>query len=289
MAKLSRSFVRFRFRFGEDNVKGRQRYENTAAYIARRVAFSYAEDSYNFMRKELEQTVERDVRRELVNLASLYRRHIIGANGATNRPAGVLRSVIGGVEPLALAGALPAWAPRDAKYIRRKIFNRAGTGWFDNRAWRGRGAPEDAGLLFREMRADTWETMFGPIRVRFYKSRKLDVEDAKAQINVASGRNVKIQIGTLQVVALSKLTPQMLPGLSAGVVGMASDRGNDGLMKLVQNYDERLAFRLGQRSTLTKRYRPTLEPFLTFFLTRSVPSAMQRRIAKGTLKRITRS
>lgn len=289
MAKLSRSFVRLRFRFGEENVKGRQRYENSAAYLARRVAFSYAEDQYVEMRKSLEHGVASDVRRELVNLASLYRRHIIGANGNTTRPAGVIRSVIGGAEPLTLSSALPAWAPRDAKYVRRKIFNRAGAGWFDNRAWRGRGAPEDSGLLFREMRADTWETMFGPIRVRFYKSHKLTADDARATFNTGKGKNIRVQIGTISVVALNKVTPQMLPGLAAGTVGMASDEGNDGLMGLVKSYDERLAYRLGQRSTVTKRYRPTLEPFLTYFLTRSIPSAIERRIAEGSLGRITRA
>lgn len=294
MAKLDRSFVRIRFRFGNDNVKGRQRYVNTAAYMARRIAFQFAEGQYDTLRKTLEQTVERDVRRELVNLASLYRRHIIGADAPRGKPQGVIHSVIGGASPMALSSALPSWAPRNAQYLQRKRNATGHDRWFDNQGWRRykgqRWMPRDSGLMFREMRADTWETMFGPINVRFYKSRMLTANDAVGNINVSSGQKVRVQVGTLGVYALNKITPDMLPALRTGVAEtMASDAGNPGLMELVQKYSEPLAYRLGQRSSVTKRYRPTLEPFLGYFLTRSVPTAVARRIQEGTLKQIVRS
>lgn len=293
MAKLDRSFVIVRFRFGEANVKGRQRNLNTYR-IVENIAFTFAENQYEALRGQLQEGVKSDIQRELVNMASLYRRHIIGANGNTARPAGVIRSVIGGAAPLALASALPAWAPRSATYLARKFNARAGNGWFDNRGWsRRRGQkwePSETGLLFEKTRADVWEQMFGPISVRFRKSAKLESKDVSGTFNLTGSKShVQVQLGRLSVYALGEITPDMLPGLAAGRVGMASDRGNDNLMGLVQKYDERLAYRLGQRSSGTKRYRPTLEPFLGYFLTRSIPAAIQRRIAQGSLSRITRS
>jgi len=291
MAQLDRSFVRLRFRLGEGNVKGRQRYTNTAAFIARKVAFSYAQDQYEFYKENLEAGIEGDVRRELTNLASLYRRHIIGST--TDRPTGIIRSVIGGAQSLALSSALPRWAPRNARYLKRKLSATGRASWFDNRGWRTHKgqhwSPSDTGLLFAESRADTWETIFGPIRVVFRKSRILTEADAQAAVIIDGSKKAKIQIGTVSVYAMNKLTPAMLPALRTGdPSAMTPDTGNDELMDLVASYDQRLAYRLGQRSSLTKRYRPTLEPFLGFFLTRSIPAAIQSRIQRGSLGRITR-
>lgn len=298
MAKLEngKTFVTLRFLFGEDNVKGRQRTDDTYRYAVKRLTFTYAENEYKAMRTRLQEGVEADIRRELVNLASLYRRHIIGANGNKNVPAGVIRSAIGNAAPLSLSAALPAWAPRDAKYVQRKQNARAGSGWFDNRGWKRQPgqnwSPDDSGLLFESMRAETWEKMFGPVSVKFYKNNKIAANGGNnGEIKLANNHAVA-QIGTLRVMALGLITPAMLPALRSkneGSIPMASDEGNPGLMRLVGAYDPRVAFRLGQRSHETKRYRPTLEPFLSYLLTRSIPAAVQARIRQGSLKRITRS
>jgi hypothetical protein len=299
LAKLSNSAVILRFVWGTPTFKGRQRSGDTYRYMVQKVAFSYAEGQYEFMKKELAFGVEADVRRELVNLASLYRRHIIGANGNQGTPAGIISSAIGGAKPMSLASALPAWAPRNAEYLRTKRNATGGNKWFDNRGWKRGGhrkggifisnksGPSDVGLLFQESRADTWETMFGPIRITFEKSAGLTAADATSAVKLQSTK-AEVKVGTIRVFALGKIMPDMLPVLRTGNM-MASDEGNDGLMNLVKAYDPRLAYRLGQRSSITKRYRPTLEPFLGFFLTRSIPAAVGRRIEQGTLGRITRS
>lgn len=283
MASLDRSFVLLRFSFGKAPVKGRQRALNTYRYKVGQLAIRFADGEYRRIKEELEKGVANDVRRELVNMASLYRRHIIGANASTNKPAGVLRNVVGDVERLPLASVLPAWAPRSAEeYLERKIRNGGTAAWFDTRGWRKRS---QAGLLFRESRADTWETMFGPISVRF--NRDNAAPNPATIFN--TGNHVNVQIGTLRVYALGKITPNMLPGLAGGYVGMASDSGNPGLMGLVKNYDRALWGRLSRRSAGTKRYRPTLEPFLGFFLSRAIPQAVKSRIQRSTFGRITRS
>lgn len=293
MATLDKSFVIIRFGFGKENVKGRQRIDNTYRYVVNKIAIRYAEGEYEKMKGRLKEGVEADVQRELVNLASLYRRHIVGANGATSRPAGVIRSVVGSAKPLALASALPAWAPRNAEYLKRKINAGAGNNWFDNRGWtRRKGqkwAPSETGVLFKESRAETWTSMFGPISVTFSRDNK--AQRADQFLSPDGGKHLQVQIGTLRVYALGKLTPQMLPALNtkSGDIPVASDQGNEGLMDLVKAVDPRMAYRLGQRSSLTKRYRPTLEPFLSYFLTRSIPAAITRRLQQGSFKRITRS
>lgn len=299
MAKLQKSAVVLRFRLGQGLVKARQRYSNTARAILERVAFTFAEDSYDNMRKTLEQRVEQDVRAELVHLARLFRRYIIGAAGTLTQPGGTMSTVAKGAgQPsMTIASGLPPWQPRSAKYLSSK---RAATGhikWFDNRGWKTHRdprfsgnvmtswKPHRTGLMFKEMRADTWETMFGPIGVRFYRSRKLDAHEAQSKFNLADSKKIKIQIGTLHVRALGNLTPSMLPGYTTGTVH-ASNAGNPGLIGLIHRYDPDLAIRMGpMRNGI---YRPTLEPFLGFFLTRALPHAVRERIRKGSLGSLVR-
>lgn len=300
MAKLRQSAVVLRFRFGQGLVKGRQRFENTARAIANRVAFSYAEDAYDTMRKTLEQRVEADVRAELVHLARLFRRHIVGAAGTKSSPSGSLDTVAKGQNPptTSIASGLPAWRQRNQEYLRQKRAATGGVAWFDNRGWkqsqwdarfasrrpRSGTAPDGTGLLFQSMRADTWETMFGPIGVRFYKSRRLDTNQAVGTIKTGR-QDTKIQIGSIRVRALGRLTPQMLPGFTTGNV-KANSGGNPGLLGLIGSYDPDLAYRMGVMRNGV--YRPTLEPFLGFFLTRALPHAVSERIRKQSLGSINR-
>lgn len=302
MARLSQSAVVIRFVLGKGLVKARQRYDDTARAIFRRVTLEYAEGAYEEMRKNLQATVEADVRAELVHMALLFRRHIIGAAGTKTTPSGGLDTVTkgSGAPRQTLSSMLPAWAPRNAEYLQRKRTATGGVGWFDNRGWKesqydaryssrvsrkpGRAAMH--GLLFREMRQDTWETMFGPISVRFYRQRKLESTDGVANLGVAKKKNMQVQIGSIQVRALGRITPAMLPGFTSGDV-RASVAGNPELIKLVYGYDPQLALRLGQMNNGV--YRPTLEPFLGFFLTRSLPYAVNERLRKGVLKTAFRS
>lgn len=295
MAKLPNSAVVLRFRVGSGLVKARQRYSNTARAILERVTLTYAEGAYDLMRKEMEMQLERDVRAELVHLASLYRRYIIGAGGRRSSPSGSLDTVTkgSGAPSMTIKSGLPPWAPRNAQYVERK---RSATGhmrWFDNSNWstsafdaryarrvmKSGDAPDDAGLLKRSMTHDSWETWFGPVSVRFYRARKLQATDGVANINT-KGKKMQVQIGSLQVRAIGKVTPAMLPGYTSGRI-MASASGNEPLMELIAKTDPRVAYRLGTMRNGV--YRPTLEPFLGFFLTKSIPYAVTRRLEKGTL------
>lgn len=290
MAKLSKSAVVLRFRFGQGLVKARQRYDNTARAIMERVAFNYADNAYDDARKTLEQRVEQDVRAELIHLARLFRRHIVGAAGTKSSPTGMLDTVTKGDQPpvMPLSAGLPVWASRDAEYLRQKRNATGGIQWFDNRRWRTRRGqsyrPKKVGLLFQEMRADTWETMFGPISVRFFRNRNPSAT-ASNTMTMSKERKMKVQIGSLRVRALGRITPAMLPGFTSGTV-RANASGNPALMGLIGAYDRDLAYRMGTMKNGI--YRPTLEPFLGFFLTRALPHAVTQRIKKGTLRSVVR-
>lgn len=260
-----------------------------------RVTINYADGAFDEMRKNLEQRLEQDVRAELVHLALLFRRHIVGAAGTRLTPSGMLDTAVKGERAprQSIAEGLPPWAPRNAEYLRQKRQATGNIAWFDNRNWkhsaydarfasrmpRAGAGPEETGLLFRSMRADVWETMFGPIAVRFFRMRKLQPSDAMASVSAGPQKHMKVQIGSIQVRALGRITPGMLPGYTSGTI-KASDKGNPRLIELISDYDPQLAYRLGTMRNGV--YRPTLEPFLGFFLTRALPHAVTERLRKGT-------
>jgi hypothetical protein len=295
MAKLPNSAVVLRFRLGKGLVKARQRYANTARAILERVTLQYAEGMFDEMKKDIQYQLAKDVRLELEHIAGLFRRHIIGYSGRRTAPTGTLSTVTKGSDaPTRLISAgLPAWAPRNAQYLKTK---RQATGhirWFDNTGWNAAtndlrfarvanktgDGPDSPGLLKEKMTRDGWEQLFGPISVSFRRARKLAPTDGVGSI-AAKGKNLKVQIGSIYVRALGKIEPHMLPGYTSGTI-RASAAGNPRLMDVIAKTDRRLAYRLGTMRNGV--YRPTLEPFLGFFLTKSIPFAVQRRIEKGTL------
>jgi hypothetical protein len=295
MAKLPNSAVVLRFRLGKGLVKARQRYSNTARAILERITLQYAEGAYDQFRKDVEMRLEGDVRMELEHMAALFRRHIIGFAGRRTSPSGTLTTATkGGDAPRqSIASGLPPWAPRNAQYLKTKRMAVGHIRWFDNTGWNAHGpdlryarisertgeGPDSPGLLKSFFKGESWESLFGPISVRFFRARKLEPEDAVGNI-ASKGRHMKVQIGSFFVRALGKIEPHMLPGYTAGAV-RASASGNPRLMNVIAQTDPRIAYRLGTMRNGV--YRPTLEPFLGFFLTRALPFAVQRRIEKGTL------
>lgn len=252
-----------------------------------RVTINYSDGLYDEMRKTLEQRVEQDVRAELLHMALLFRRYITGAAGTRVLPSGTLTTVTKGEHQpsMPLSEGLPSWAPRNAEYLRWKRKRTGGIQWFDNqninsfRPKQGTASHEDGGYLFDNMRADVWETIFGPISVRFYRMRKLEPTDAMASVSAGRQKRMRVQIGSIQVRALGRLTPAMLPGYTTGHV-KGSSAGNPALMSLIYGYDPKLEVRLGRMNNGI--YRPTLEPFLGFFLTQALPHAVSQRLEKGT-------
>lgn len=247
------------------------------------------------------QLIEQDIRAELVHMALLFRRYIIGAGPRTTGPSGSLTTVAKGknAPSMQIARGLRPWARRNKTYLAEKKRAGAGGGWFDNRGWKARqfdaryasrktrkttGQPKETGLMFRSMRADTLEVIFGGISVTFHKAK-----DQKQQVQATldrGGKKMRLLLGTVYVKALGRLTPSMLPALATGQISSPSHPSSS-YLDLIASYDEGLAYRMGvMRNGI---YRPTLEPFLGFFLTRSLPHAVNERIKKGSFGTINRN
>jgi len=298
MAKLDKSFVRLRFSFGASEVKGRQRYENTAAYIAGKVAIAYADDVWEKAKATLADRIQQDVERELVHTAYLFRRHINGLGGSRS---GVLTSAVGGAQPLALSSALPPWAPRGAVYLERKAAAGAGKRWFNNTGWRARRGqsaeyPRDPGRLVQEINSGLFERAYGPIKVTIVRNNRTTPNDAAGFIALGKKKDMHVQVASIRVSALRRINPGILPTLRTGNF---SGVENPAIPRMIYSSGVPFAAQIAQRLGPTSRgryvpggtgvYRPTLEPFIGYFLTRSIPAAVGARIKQGGLGRVVRS
>lgn len=258
---------------------------------------SYADDMWETAKATLGERIRMDVERELVHTAYLFRRHITQLGGSRS---GVLTSAVGGAQPLALSSALPPWAPRNAVYLERKSAAGVGKRWFNNTGWkqrRGQSAeyPRDPGRLVQEINSGLFERAYGPIKVSIVRNNKALPKDANGFVELGKKRHMNIQVASVRVSALGRITPGVLPTLRTGNF---SGVENPAIPRMIYSsgvpYAAQIAERLGPTSRgryapgQTGVYRPTLEPFLGYFLTRSIPAAVGKRITQGGLGRVVR-
>ena len=246
----------------------RRRTESTAIAIADRILFTYADKKYNQMRGRLVADLTRAAQLEINWIAKQYSYYVFNTPAEPNL-SGQLRGTLSrmGVNQ-GLEDVTPAWAPLNAKWIRQKNFGRRST--------RQKGYFLYSGEL-RDMmvRGDTWTEMFGPIKVSVLRTM-----DTKKAMVGSSARRLPLRraLMTVRVHALTYITPQMLPALSSGkLTASYPDGRSTGLIGLVHNVSPDMAYRLGQRQDRTP-YRPSLEPFLGFVLTQSLPRAILLRL-----------
>jgi hypothetical protein len=96
--------------------------------------------------------------------------------------------------------------------------------------------------------------------------------------NYSRNTDTKIAIATIRVQAMTRITPGMLPALGGGGLGdFGSNARGSGLLAML---GERVAWRLGGNPQ-TVPFRPTIQPFLGYFLTRAMPNAVFKRIEQG--------
>jgi hypothetical protein len=281
-----------RFRFGRGVGKGRKDSADTSVAVIQQVAYAFTEKTFKAAKERLGNQISKDVRAELIHLQALYRRYIIGAAGSKSKPRGTLDTISkGDGAPRAdLAGMLPSWAPRGAAYLETKKGFIGNIGWFDNTGWadnnylggylRAKFKPEElggqrnaagGGGAFGDAGQKTmWESMFGPISVQVLRNRRGSLTEAPT-LRTKAAKKLQIQLATIRVRALGSLTTTMLNAFGGF---------NDQLMNRVRSYDPDLAYRLGGRRN---KYRPTLEPFLKFYLEKSIPQALESRLKKGDL------
>jgi hypothetical protein len=280
MARTPRP-IQYVFKIGKGKVKARRESENPTRTVLEQVTLQYLNDSWDATRKRLAETIASDVRSELVFVAGQFRRNVIGAPGNQRGLVGTLTTKArGGTEPKESLGRLPRWAPRGARYLEDKKSFTGHQNWFDNTGWEGQGGTlanffasdrvaTEGGAEINVGSGGILEDMFGGINVQIIRNNQMTGRNSGAIKVGPDGKTNDIQVATIRVRALGAVTERMM---------QISDQPNTALLDVIGREDKEVALHLrGGRG----RYRPTLEPYLRFFLERSIPQAVQQRLAKG--------
>lgn len=164
--------------------------------------------------------------------------------------------------PYSLVSGTGPWPSRSPGYLARKRKNFGHTKWF-----------ESTGVLRKQLRdPSTYTRAYGPVRVSFKKNTITQPSPGQTVTKMSSGvagsADRRIVLGELRVSVLGRITEDMLnePG------GKQPSPWKTGLFG---SLDSQLEKKLLNREDA---YRPFLEVFLSFYLTRSVPNAIFRRL-----------
>lgn len=241
----------------------------------------------------VEARVIATVRTEVDRLAGYMLKGIVDRSPSATGPVGNLRvaesaavgnpQLIGSLSarPFSVSSISPPWQPRSAQYLKRKGREFGHTNWFQRRGILGKFLGSGDRLL----------ASLGPITVAFIKNNgrsRLTGRFERTSFSRGSGpaavtagtpgRNpsyvYRAILGRIEVSVFGKITPQMLPGLLSGDPGNLAPGDATGLTALLPR-DVR--YRLDPADG--KPYRMTIEPYLSWFLTRAIPFAVLRRLS----------
>lgn len=279
--------IHFTFVIGKGRAKRRRESNDPTRAVIEQLLVEVLNDNWADFKADLSAQIGADLRRELNSLATQFRYHIIGLSNRQGGPSGMLTTVAKGADrpEMSLSSALGgSWAPRSDKYLRYKKSTVGHTRWFEqtgylkskfkgeyvqgastSRVGAGSGGEYGpAGGIFEEL--------FGPVSVQIIQNRKNWGLNPGASVSntMSKGAHVQVKLATVRVRALGSVTESMLN---------VSGAYNGPLINLIRRKDAKMADRLGGRY----HYRPTLEPFLEFFLKRALPHAVTERIRNGRI------
>jgi hypothetical protein len=268
MSNKPRLLIRFslnRKSGGQSAERFRSQGRSFAHTVVTEVGEIAADKSYNDMKTKLRNDIHDVVFRELEHLAILYSKFIIGRERLnfqgklTTTSNNGESDIRGNPTPTQSSGMSVLggrWAPRKKRYLRDKERRFGHTRWF-----------EGAGRLREAIKTSAWTSWFGPIQTKVFREKeKRDIGNGKMRFAVAK----------LEVRVFGSITPSMLPALMSGNpsdIGTADGRSS-GLIGLVHKKEPGTAYHLAGGRSRNVPYRPTLEPFLAFAITRSVPTAV---------------
>jgi hypothetical protein len=267
---------------------GSNRAENFSRVIYREAAFRFSEGLYTKLKTDISARIHSDIDRELDHMAHMFMYGVVGTPGRNRGPKGNLTTVAPTAEAMRhLSLNVPVksltgeWARRSPDYLRSRG---------EDQRWFQRHNPS---IVERMRSAKTWTTAYGGIAVTIKKHETFKPGDPAAAPHLAGpgllkgtrGGNARIGVATIQVEAMKRITTEMLPALAQQ--GKLNDYGSDprgvGLLSLL---GEQLAWRFGGNPA-TVPFRPTVQPFLSFFLKRQLPNAVLKRLEQGLQGRLT--
>src|SRR3990167_10175180 len=290
----------FRFNFnhqtGGSNIQAvRTKAAKFSQFVVTDVAVGVADSRYRELVNKLDRSIESAIHRELDYISGYIGKHVIGARDGAPGPRGNLSHRAGqaaGLPPslrpnltMGLRAVTPPWSPRGADYLKQKQRKYGHRQW-----WKNTGS---LGATLSEARV--YEQVYGPIKVSLVRNSGNNLSKASRGADIRPGpwgkslvetprlrgkgvREVRVAIGSLRVSAFGRITPGMLKAratlnpvdfknsdLISPFIGVGG-RGGDAFDKLA-----------GQS---TRPHRYVIEPFVSWFLTRAVPNAVQKRLER---------
>jgi len=295
MAKKSDATLNFRFRsnnqskdFGNEEIRTFS--DSYARIVVNQILISASDKAFQSAKSNLTKNVRAAVGREIAQLAFMVSRFLVQPHNATG-PRGTITSLEANTSNQARAN----------RWITNRFqLEKSGVHWrkrsFNYLMWKGKKYGQEdwwtlKGSLQRSVSKSSFYTEnFGPISVQFVRNTELSksgrsVDSQGNLIDSLKGKNITqtgrgrtsatAHVGTIIVSVMGKISASMLPALASGSPeGGATPTGSARLTSLIGDSDV--------RNKLTGRgeYRPVLEPFLAYYLTRAIPNTVYRQVEK---------
>lgn len=249
--------------------------KNFTNIILNQIAIQARDQTFQNAKNKLVNNVRAAINREIAQMSFMVGRFIVQPNGARG-PSGTVSAFDANISETALAN-------RWQNTVRFDL-SKSGAHWagrtFNYLMWKEKkGAPLDwwhlTGNLQGKLSKQSFYTEnFGPVQVSFVRNNEAD-GDFKRVTSVGSGRvTTKLHVGSITVSVLSRITPEMLPALANNdPAGGAKPSGKQHVTDLIGDKDIRNKL---SRLAHDGSYRPVLEPFLAYYLTRAIPNSIFR-------------
>lgn len=172
------------------------------------------------------------------------------------------------------------WDARNPHYLNWKRTHGKSSNWWSM----------DGSLLSYLGKASTYTDAFGPVKVTIDRERAMRVGNREPNLKftragVPGPITAEYKIARVRVQALGLITPSDLPSLRSNNPKDAKPSGGGpGLAARLDDNEARM--KLLTPAYKTKNIRYTLEPFLSFYLTRAIPNAVWRRIEETNIVRM---
>lgn len=228
------------------------------------VGFKAAKNRQRKLKANLHRDFAPIVERELQQMARDVARMGVGLANPNNPPPGRL-SISGKISsymagrsaPMNIASMTGTWATRTKAYMRRKVKKYKTRRWFKN-----------TGRLQSQLKSlGTYRSAYGPVSVKF-TPRQVQGGSSGARVvglgRSPGGQSRNIQIGRLEIKPFRRLSLGDLPD-----IGQKADYNRSLLSPLADSIERKLT---GQPKT--GKYRPVLEPFMSYYLSRKIPNAV---------------
>lgn len=219
-------------------------------------------------RDQLAKNIYRDfapiVEAEMQDMARKVSSMAVGLASQNNPPPGVLsitgrvsQAMIGNSGPMSISSVTGRWAERNPTYMKNKFRKYRTRKWF-----------KSTGQLAKSLsKPSTYYNSYGPLKIVF-KPAPFTKASVISSLGRSSGGQspTAISIGRVEITPLRGIRLSDLPGI--GQQAAYSERLMDRLPKTIR-------VKLSGRQD---KYRPVIEPFMSYYLNRRIPNAVYRKL-----------